>query len=48
VGCDVLIDNEVFLMIGFVNLKIKPIQSFRGAHRDKVCVYVFIEVSARV
>jgi hypothetical protein len=31
----------------FVNLKIKPAQSFRGVHRSSVCVHVFIEVSAR-
>jgi hypothetical protein len=48
VGGDVLIDNEAFLMTGFVNLKIKPIQSFRDAHRDRMCVRVFIEASARV
>jgi hypothetical protein len=30
----------------FVNLKIKLIQSFGGAHRGRVCVQVFIGVSA--
>jgi hypothetical protein len=30
-----------------VNLKIKPAQSFIGAHRGRVCVRVFIGVSAR-
>jgi hypothetical protein len=30
----------------FMNLKIKPTQSFRGAHRGRVCVRVFIEISA--
>jgi hypothetical protein len=32
-------------MTDFVNLKIKLAQSFRGAHRGKMCVCVFIEVS---
>jgi hypothetical protein len=31
----------------FMNLKIKPTQFFGGAHRDKMCVRVFIGVSAR-
>jgi hypothetical protein len=31
----------------FVNLKIKPAQSFRGAHRGKVGVRVFKGVNAR-
>jgi hypothetical protein len=34
-------------MTDFVNLKIKPAQSFGGAHRGRVCVRVFIGVSAR-
>jgi hypothetical protein len=28
-------------VIDFVNLKIKPIQSFRYAHKDRVCVCVY-------
>jgi hypothetical protein len=32
-------------MTNFVNFKIKPIQSFRGAYSDRVCVHVFIGVS---
>jgi hypothetical protein len=44
---DVLVDNDVFLVIDFINLKIKPAQSFGGAHRDKVCVHIFIAMSAR-
>jgi hypothetical protein len=35
------------LMTDFVNLKINSAQSFRCAHKDRVCVYVFIWVSAR-
>jgi hypothetical protein len=45
VGGDVPIDDEVFWVTNFMNLKIKSVQSFRGAHRDRVCVRVFIGVS---
>jgi hypothetical protein len=48
VGDDVPIDSETLLVIDFVNLKIKPAQSFRGAHRGRVCVRVLIGVSARM
>jgi hypothetical protein len=37
---DILIDNEALLVSDFVNLKIKPVQSFGGSRRDGVCVYV--------
>jgi hypothetical protein len=40
------IDSETLLVTDFVNLKIKPAQSFRDAHKDRVCVRVFIWVSA--
>jgi hypothetical protein len=43
VGDDVPVDTEVLL----VTDKIKPAQSFRGAHRGRVFVRVFIGVSAR-
>jgi hypothetical protein len=46
VGHDVPIDSEALLATDFVNLKIKPAQSFRGAHRGKMCMRVFIGVSA--
>jgi hypothetical protein len=46
-GGDVPVDSEALLVNGFVNLKIKPTQSFRDAHRGRVCVRVFIRVSAR-
>jgi hypothetical protein len=46
VGGNISIDSEVFLMTNFVNLKIKSTQSFKGAHRGRVYVYVFIGVSA--
>jgi hypothetical protein len=45
VWVDIFIDSEVFLMIDFVNLKIKTAQSFEGVLRGRVCVRVFIGVS---
>jgi hypothetical protein len=48
VGDDVPIDNETFLMTDFVNLKIKPTQSFRCAHRSRVYVRVFIGMSVHI
>jgi hypothetical protein len=47
VGGDVSIDSETLLMIDFMNLKIKQAQSFGIAYRDRVCVHIFIVVSAR-
>jgi hypothetical protein len=46
VGVDVSIDSETFLMTDFVDLKIKPTQFFRGTHRVRMCVRVFIGVDA--
>jgi hypothetical protein len=46
VGGDIPVDSETLLVTDFVNLKIKPFQSFEGAHRDMVCVCAFIGVSA--
>jgi hypothetical protein len=37
---DVFVDSETLLVTDFVNLKIKPTQSFKGAHSDRVCVYI--------
>jgi hypothetical protein len=48
VGSDVPIDSETLLMTDFVNFKIKPTQSFGGAHRSTMCVCVFIGVTARI
>jgi hypothetical protein len=45
---DVSVDNKSLLMTDFVNLKIKPIQSFRYANKDRLCVHVFIGVSAHI
>jgi hypothetical protein len=47
VGGDIPADSEMFLVTDFMNLKIKSAQSFGGAHRGRVCVRVFIGVSAR-
>jgi hypothetical protein len=41
VGGDVPVDSETLLVTDFMNLKIKPAQSFRCAHMGKVCVCVF-------
>jgi hypothetical protein len=41
------VDNESLLVTDFINLKIKSTQSFRGAHKGKIYVRVFIVVSAR-
>jgi hypothetical protein len=43
---DIPIDSKILLVTDFVNLKIKLIQSFKSAHRDRVCVCAFIEISA--
>jgi hypothetical protein len=45
VGCDVPVNSETLLVTDFVNLKIKPAQSLEGAHRDRMCVCMFIRVS---
>jgi hypothetical protein len=42
VGDDVPVDSETLLVTDFMNLKIKSAQSFRGVHRGRVCVHVFI------
>jgi hypothetical protein len=47
VGGDVPADSKALLVTDFINLKIKPAQSFRGAHRDRVCVHMFIGLRAR-
>jgi hypothetical protein len=44
VGGDVPVDSETLLMTDFLNLKIKSTHSFRGAHRGRVRVRVFIGV----
>jgi hypothetical protein len=44
VGGDVSVDSETLLMTDFMNLKIKPTQSFGCAYRGKMYVDVFIEM----
>jgi hypothetical protein len=48
VGGDVPVDIDALLMTDFMNFKIKPTQSFRGAHMGRVCVRVFIGVNVRM
>jgi hypothetical protein len=48
VGGDVPVDSETLLVTDFINLKIKPTQSFGGAYRGRVCVRVFIGVIAHM
>jgi hypothetical protein len=38
---DVPVDNKSLLVTDFVNLNIKSTQSFRGAHRGRVCVCIY-------
>jgi hypothetical protein len=46
VGDDVSVDSDTLLVTDFMNLKIKLTQSFEGDHRDRICVHIFIEMSA--
>jgi hypothetical protein len=41
-GYDVSVDNKMFLIIDFVNLKIKSTQFFRCVHKDRVYVCILI------
>jgi hypothetical protein len=43
---DVPIDSDVFLLTDFMNPKIKPTQSFKNVHKNKVYMYIFIEICA--
>jgi hypothetical protein len=42
---DVSVYGEMFLVTGFVNLKINPAQPFGRAHRDMMYVHVSIEIN---
>jgi hypothetical protein len=46
-GDKISVNNEVILLTDFVNLKIKPAQSFEYTHRDMMHVCVLIWVSDR-
>jgi hypothetical protein len=48
VGGDIPVDSDTLLVTDFMNLKIKPTQSFRNTHKNKVCVHVFIGINALV
>jgi hypothetical protein len=41
VGGDFPVNSDVLLVTDFINLKIKPTQSFGGAHTGRMCVYVY-------
>jgi hypothetical protein len=43
---DVSVDSETLLVTDFVNLKIKSAQSFKGAHKNRMYVYVIIGLIA--
>jgi hypothetical protein len=48
---NVTVDSErprSLLVTDFVNLKIKSIQFFEGAYRDRICMRVFIGVSVYI
>jgi hypothetical protein len=45
VGGSVSVDSETLLVTDFVSLKIKLTQSFRCAHKNRVCARIFIELS---
>jgi hypothetical protein len=45
---DVPIDSKTFLMIDFVNLKIKLTQFFRDAYRGKIYIYIYIYIKVSV
>jgi hypothetical protein len=42
---DVPVDSETFLVTDFVNLKIKSAQFFRGVHKNKVYISIFIKMN---
>jgi hypothetical protein len=48
VGDDVPVDSETLLMTNFMNLKIKPAQSFGGTHKGRMCIHMFIGVGAHM
>jgi hypothetical protein len=48
VGGDVPVDSEALLVTDFINLKIKSVQSFEGAHKGRMYMHVFIWVSVHM
>jgi hypothetical protein len=45
-GGNVFINSDALLVTDFMNLKIKPTQSFGGVHRGRIYVHVLIGVNA--
>jgi hypothetical protein len=48
VEVDVPIDSEMFFVTDFVYLNIKPVQSFKCAHKSSIYVRVFIGMSVHI
>jgi hypothetical protein len=48
VGGDVPVNSKSLLVTDFMNLKIKLTQFFRGVHMNRMCIRIFIEVSAHM
>jgi hypothetical protein len=46
VGGDIPVDSEALLVTDFMNLKINSTQSFRDAHRGRMYMRMFVELSA--
>jgi hypothetical protein len=42
---DVPVDSETFFVIDFMNLKIKPTQFFKDAHKNNIYMYIFIKMN---
>jgi hypothetical protein len=40
------IDSEVSMVTSSISRSSSPTKSFEGTHRDRVCMYVFIWISA--
>jgi hypothetical protein len=43
---DTTVDSDALFVTDFLNLKIKSVQYFRCAYRSRVCVPMFIGMSA--
>jgi hypothetical protein len=41
VGDDVFVDSKTFLMINFINLKIKSTQSFKYTYKYNIYIYIY-------
>jgi hypothetical protein len=48
VGDNFPIDSKTLLVTDFVNLKIKPSQSFENVHKSTMRIHTFIVVNTRV